>query len=120
MFGGGPGHSIVGMHIVDVKSNKVRFSALLGRASTLQAAARSSNGRMLALGANDERVVTLWDTEKATAPLKLSIQYDVDKLAFSWDGSELWATSDQKLFYWSLPKPLWDASRDGNFPDQSR
>lgn len=120
MFDGGPGHSIVGMHIVDVKSNKVRFSALLGRASTLQAAARSSNGRMLALGANDERVVTLWDTEKATAPLKLSIQYDVDKLAFSWDGSELWATSDQKLFYWSLPKPLWDASRNGSFPDQSR
>ena len=120
MFGGGPGHSIVGMHIVDVKRNTVRFSALLGRASTLQAAARSSNGRMLALGANDERVVTLWDTDKATAPLKLSIDYKVNRLAFSWDGAELWATSGQKLLYWSLPKPLWDASRNGSFPDQSR
>lgn len=119
-YSGGSGDRIVGMHVVDVKNNKVRFSALLGQASSLQAAARSSNGRMLALGANDERVVTLWDTEKATAPLKLSIHYDVDKLAFSWDGSELWATSGQKLFYWSLPQALWDASRNGSFPDQSR
>lgn len=119
-YSGSSGDRIVGMHVVDVKNNKVRFSALLGQASSLQAAARSSNGRMLALGANDERVVTLWDTEKATAPLKLSIHYDVNKLDFSWDGSELWATSGQKLLYWSLPKPLWDASRNGSFPDQSR
>lgn len=119
-YSGGSGDRIVGMHVVDVKNNKVRFSALLGQASSLQAAARSSNGRLLALGANNERVVTLWDTEKATAPLKLSIHYGVNKLAFSWDGSELWAISGQKLLYWSLPKPLWDASRNGSFPDQSR
>ncbi|WP_266171256.1 hypothetical protein [Dyella subtropica] len=115
----------VGMHVVDLKDGRVRLSALLGRADTLQAAARSANGRLLAIGSNGIKPrgpkVVLWDIAKAQTPVRLSApeRGELHALAFSWNGADLWALSGGELLHWRLPDTLKDAAARGSFPDQS-
>ena len=116
----------VGMHVINLKDGHV-LSALLGRFRTLQAAARSANGRFLALGSSDmygsgsRNQVVLWDIKQGHTPVRLDtskIQGEMSGLAFSWDGAELWAIVSGKLYRWRLPEPLRDAATNGSFPDQ--
>jgi hypothetical protein len=116
----------VGMHVVDLKDGHVRLSALLGRADTLQAAARSAHGRLLALGSNDTTTgdprVALWDVTGSQVPLQLAspLRGELNALAFSWSGTELWAFGNRGLMHWHLPVALTDAADRGSFPDQSQ
>lgn len=114
----------VGMHVVNLSDGRV-LSALLGRADTLEAAARSAHGRFLALGANGIKHsgphVVLWDVAQARTPVQFetSSQRELHALAFSWNGADLWALGDRELFRWPLPDSLRDAAVQGSFPDQS-
>ena len=121
----------VGMHVVDLHDGQVRFSALLGRSDTLAAAARSANGRWLALGANSVRPgnskgpkVALWDVTKGQASVQLlapqTRDQDIHALAFSWNGLDLWAFGGNGLLHWRLPDGMKDEAGSGSFPDQSR
>lgn len=115
----------VGMHVVDLKDGRVHLSALLGRADTLQAAARSANGSLLAIGSNGIKPrgpkVVLWDIAKAQTPVQLgtSARGELHALAFSWNGADLWALGSRELLHWQLPDALKDAASRGSFPDQS-
>ncbi|WP_165973483.1 hypothetical protein [Luteibacter rhizovicinus] len=115
----------VGMHVVNVKDGSVRLSALLGRADTLKAAARSANGRLLALGSNGVRAgpkVALWDMAKSQTSLQLTApgRGELHALAFSWNGADLWALTTSGILHWRIPDALIDAASHGSFPDQSR
>ena len=119
----------VGMHVVDLKSGHV-LSALLGSANNLKAAARSANGRFLAMGTTYttggwKHRVTLWDVAQGRTPAQLdtsSIPRDseIQALAFSWSGSALWALGTRELMLWQLPAALRDHATRGAAPDQSR
>ncbi|TCV92686.1 hypothetical protein EC912_10624 [Luteibacter rhizovicinus] len=124
------GDRFVGMHVVDLDDGHVRLSALLGRSDSLAAAARSANGRWLALGSNSVRPggskgpkVALWDVTKGQASVQLlaprNRDPDLHALAFSWSGSDLWAFCDGGLLHWHLPDAFKDAASHGSFPDQS-
>jgi hypothetical protein len=117
----------VGMHVINLKDGHI-LSALLGRFSTLQAAARSANGKFLALGSShmygsgSKSQVVLWDIKQGHTPVRLDtskIQGEMFGLAFSWNGAELWAMGRGNLFRWRLPEPLRDAAVNGSFPEQS-
>lgn len=124
------GVSFVGMHVVDLKSGHV-LSALLGQADTFKAAARSANGRFLAMGTTSIKAgiptqrAALWDVAQGRTPVQLDASSlprddEIHALAFSWDGSALWALGHRELLLWQLPAALRDrATRDGT-PDQSR
>ena len=119
----------VGMHVVDLKSGHV-LSALLGSANNLKAAARSANGRFLAMGTTYttggwKHRVTPWDVAQGRTPAQLdtsSIPRDseIQALAFSWSGSALWALGTRELMLWQLPAALRDHATRGAAPDQSR
>ena len=120
------GGRFFGMHVMDVNLGTPRFSALLGRTDTLQAAARTANGRLLALGANAAypdrgSTAALWDTTTGRAPVKLasmSTCAGFSAMAFSWDGLSLWALCNRQLLRWRLPENLQDQAAAGSFPDQ--
>lgn len=119
----------VGMHVVDLPQERLRFSALLGCSSTLQAAARSANGRYLALGSNAPEPdanapFALWDARTGEVPLRLLTirSREVRGMAFSWNGADLWALTSGVLLRWRLPVRLRDAAVEGDresFPEQS-
>lgn len=119
----------VGMHVVDLKSGHV-LSALLGTADNFKAAARSANGRLLAMGTTYtaggwKHHVALWDVAQGRTPVQLdtsSIPKDseIHALAFSWSGSALWALGTRELILWQLPAALRDRATRGATPDQSR
>jgi hypothetical protein len=117
---------VVGMYVVDLLQGLVRFGAHLGPASTLAAAARSASGRLLALGTTGDPGRTprvgLWDTESGRSPVRLDLPEhgEVYALAFSWDGSALWALDDRLVFGWTLPPALRDGAQPGRWPEQSR
>jgi len=121
----------VGMHVVDLRDGRVRFSALSGRSGTLAAAARSANGRWLALGSNRVRAgasegpkVALWDVATGQASVQLLVpqtgESNIHALAFSWNGVDLWAFRSDGLLHWRLPDGMKDEARSGSFPEQSR
>ncbi|MFL6674206.1 MAG: hypothetical protein ACJ8LG_13065 [Massilia sp.] len=115
----------VGMHVIDLNTGGVRMSALLGRSDTLEAAARSANGKLLALGSNGvgsrPSMVALWDVASGRAPLQLAAPANgsLHTLAFSNSGAELWGLYNLGLARWRLPTRLQDAVRHGSLPDQS-
>lgn len=116
----------VGMHFVDLNSGKVPFSAMLGCASVLKAAARSANGHFLALGANNpppdlSPLVAIWDIDKRKTPVNLTMprRGELHRLAFSWSGEYLWALSGGYLLRWKLPPSLRDGAQMGSIPEQS-
>ncbi|VWB49293.1 hypothetical protein BLA6993_02246 [Burkholderia lata] len=119
----------VGMHVVDLKNGHV-LSALLGTANNFKAAARSANGRLLAMGTTYtsggwKHRVALWDVAQGRTPVQLdtsSIPKDseIQALAFSWSGSALWALGTRELILWQLPAALRDRATRGATPDQSR
>ncbi|MFT4247469.1 MAG: hypothetical protein QM581_05430 [Pseudomonas sp.] len=124
----------VGMHVVDLQSGEV-LSALLGRSGTLEAAARSANGRFLALGSQADRSpnvagessrgfpLALWEVAQRRTPVRLdtsATRGDAHALAFSWNGEDLWVLGDRQIYRWRLPPALRDAAGQGAFPDQSR
>ena len=120
----------VGMHVVDLKSGHV-LSALLGRADEFSAAARSANGRFLAMGTTSvdtgvsTQRVALWDVAQGRTPVQLDASLlphgsEIHAMAFSWDGSALWALDNRELVLWQLPEALRDGATRGNAPDQSR
>lgn len=117
----------VGMHVIDLKEGYI-LSALLGGSDTLQAAARSANGRFLALGSNgisgdSSAQVVVWDIAQKRTPVRLDTSQfkgEIFALAFSWDGAQLWAMGRGKLYRWHLPEQFRDAASKGSFPDQSR
>ncbi|KML07597.1 MULTISPECIES: WD40 repeat domain-containing protein [Burkholderia] len=119
----------VGMHVVDLKNGHV-LSALLGAADTFKAAARSANGRFLAMGTTYkaggwQHRVALWDVAQGRTPVQLDASSlpknsEIQALAFSWDGSALWAIGTRELMLWKLPAALRDRAGHGAVPDQSR
>jgi len=117
----------VGMHVVNVKDGSVCLSALLGRADQLQAAARSANGQLLALGsdgvsADAGGAAALWDAKACQPSVWLTVPArsgSLSALAFSWNGADLWALTRKGLLRWRLPDGLRDAARAGSMPDQS-
>ncbi|WP_334047464.1 hypothetical protein [Burkholderia cepacia] len=119
----------VGMHVVDLKNGRVT-SALLGAADTFKAAARSANGRFLAMGTTYKaggwkHRVALWDVALGRTPVQLDASSlpknsEIQALAFSWDGSALWAIGTRELMLWKLPAALRDRAGQGAVPDQSR
>lgn len=117
----------VGMHVVNVKDGRVCLSALLGRADQLQAAARSANGQLLALGsdgvsADAGGAAALWDAKACQPSVRLTVPArsgSLVALAFSWNGADLWALTRKGLLRWRLPDRLRDAARAGSMPDQS-
>lgn len=119
----------VGMHVADLKSGHV-LSALLGPADDFKAAARSANGRFLAMGTTDNsrgwtHRVALWDVARGRTPVQLDASAlprdnEIHALAFSWDGSALWALGTRELLLWQLPAALRDRATRGAVPDQSR
>lgn len=116
----------VGMHVVNLQDGSVSFSAMLGCASTLRAAARSANGRFLALGANHPPpnrmpLVAIWDVDqrKPLTKLQTASRGELYRLAFSWDGAYLWALCGKNLLRWKLPPSLQDKARSGSLPEQS-
>ncbi len=116
----------VGMHVVDSRDGQVRVSALLGEADSLGAAARSAHGRLLALGADGPSAgapqVALWPLAGGGEPLRLEAGSPgaLTALAFSWDGTTLWALGDRGLLRWTLPAALHDAADAGAYPEHSR
>ncbi len=114
-----------GMYVVDLKSGSVLHSVLLGRSDTLQAAARSANGRFLALGSTAAQgpgpIVVLWNVANGKTPVSLAgpARGELKALAFSWHGTELWALGSRELLRWRLPDSLGDSARGGSFPEQS-
>ena len=119
----------VGMHVVDLKNGHV-LSALLGKADTFKAAARSANGRLLAMGTTyttggRKHHVALWDVAQGRTPVQLDASSlpkdsEIEALAFSWNGSALWAIGTRELMLWKLPAALRDRATRGTAPDQSR
>ena len=117
----------VGMHVINVKDGHVCLSALLGRADELRAAARSSNGQLLALGsdgvsADANGTAALWDAKACQPSLRLAVPAragSLRALAFSWNGADLWCLTRKGLLHWRLPDDLRDAARIGGMPDQS-
>ncbi|MCA8323571.1 WD40 repeat domain-containing protein [Burkholderia cepacia] len=118
-----------GMHVVDLKNGHV-LSALLGAADSFKAAARSANGRFLAMGTTYkaggwQHRVALWDVAQGRTPVQLDASSlpknsEIQALAFSWDGSALWAIGTRELMLWKLPAALRDRAEQGAVPDQSR
>ena len=117
----------VGMHVVDLKSGHVLSAC--SAAPTTKAAARSANGRFLAMGTTYttggwKHRVTLWDVAQGRTPAQLdtsSIPRDSEiQAAFSWSGSALWALGTRELMLWQLPAALRDHATRGAAPDQSR
>ncbi|KVS71158.1 WD40 repeat domain-containing protein [Burkholderia cepacia] len=119
----------VGMHVVDLKNGHV-LSPLLGAADSFKAAARSANGRFLAMGTTYkaggwQHRVALWDVAQGRTPVQLDASSlpknsEIQALAFSWDGSALWAIGTRELMLWKLPAALRDRAGHGAVPDQSR
>ncbi|SFN03768.1 hypothetical protein SAMN05660284_00342 [Formivibrio citricus] len=115
----------VGMHVVNLRRGDVPFSALLGCASSLRAAAHSANGRYLALGAKHPPpdltpLAALWDMDRATSvTLAAPGNAELSRMAFSWNGASLWALSRRALLRWRLPPSLRDGAQAGSFPEQS-
>lgn len=119
----------VGMHVVDLKSGHV-LSALLGPADDFKAAARSANGRFLAMGTTSTagsrtHRVALWEVAQGRTPVQLDASSlptdnEIRALAFSWDGSALWALGTHELLLWQLPAALRDRATRRAVPDQSR
>ncbi len=117
----------VGMHVINVKDGHVCLSALLGRSNELRAAARSSNGQLLALGSDGVSydlggTAALWDTKACQPSVGLTVPArtgSLRALAFSWNGADLWALTNKGLLRWRLPDGLRDPARAGSMPDQS-
>ena len=119
----------VGMHVADLKSGRV-LSALLGPANDFKAAARSANARFLAMGTTDTsggrtHRVALWDVAQGRTPVQLDASSlptdnEIRALAFSWDGTALWALSTHELLLWQLPAALRDRATRSAVPEQSR
>lgn len=117
------------MHVVDLKNGHV-LSPLLGAADSFKAAARSANGRFLAMGTTYkaggwQHRVALWDVAQGRTPVQLDASSlpknsEIQALAFSWDGSALWAIGTRELMLWKLPAALRDRAGQGAVPDQSR
>ncbi len=116
----------VGMHVLEMDDGRVRLSALLGRADTLKAAARSAHGRLLALGSDAPAAagpqLALWQIAAAQTPLRLAspARGSLSALAFSWDGATLWALTDGGLLRWSLPLALRDPAGAGSYPEHAK
>lgn len=96
-----------GMHVVDVASGKVRYSLTLPDRDSLNAAAGSPDGRLLALGANGGGVVgALWNLDTGQS---LSLRsgkpgcWDLRQLHWSPDGATLWGRCGDGLVQWALP-----------------
>lgn len=120
----GGGERFVGMHVVDLRDGRVRLSALLGRAETLKAAARSANGRLLALGSDAPGgglQVAVWPLAATRPPLPLAApaRAGLATLAFAWNGQALWALTDRGLLRWALPAALHDPAAAGAYPEHS-
>ncbi len=126
---GSDGVRFAGMHVVDLKSGHV-LSPLLGRADKLNTAAGSPSGRFLAMGSTyvhagiSTQRVALWDIARGRTPVQLdasplSNDSEIRALAFSWNGSMLWALGQRELLLWQLPTTLRDRATLGNPPDQS-
>ena len=116
----------VGMHVIDVDDGRVRVSALLGQSDSLKAAARSANGRWLALASRNlhdrTQTAALWEIGESGRSLRLNsaTSYEASSLAFSWSGNEVWAMCRYGLLHWRLPDELKDPARQGSFPEQSQ
>lgn len=105
-----------GMHVVDVASGRVRYSLSLPGLDSLQAAAGSPDGRLLALGSNGGGVVAaVWNLENGQS---LSLQatgkqcWDLRQLHWSASGDVLWGLCGDALVQWRLPPPWQSAVAD--------
>ncbi len=101
-----------GLHVVDAASGRVRRSLGLPGLDSLNTAAGSPDGRLLALGGNKGGVsAALWNLEQAT-PMLLHADrqscWDLRLLRFAPDGQSLWGLCGDGLVQWPLP-PAWQS-----------
>ncbi len=105
-----------GMHVVDVGSGNVRHSLTLPGLDSLNAAAGSPDGRLLALGSNRGGVVAaVWNLDTGRS---LSLRagnktcWDLRQLQWSPDGRTLWGRCGDGLVQWALPEE-WRSAAAG-------
>lgn len=96
-----------GMHVVDVDSGKVRYSLSLPGRDSLNVAAGSPDGRLLALGrAGGEVAAVMWNLDTGHS-LRLRADRttceELRQLQWSPDGTRLWGRCVNALVQWELP-----------------
>ncbi|MCL2523580.1 MAG: hypothetical protein FWF17_03170 [Betaproteobacteria bacterium] len=121
------GHSRPVLRVADLASGLPRYDLYFG--GSMSTAARTANGRLFAV--SDKDSLTVFDMQSGTPVARLNAPEDYKFLdvAFSWDGSRLWAytftygsAKPNKLVAWDIPQPLRDpVSNAGDArPDKMR
>ena len=92
--------------------------------------ARSAHGRLLAISdASSGGLAIVLDMKegKPLATLRVPQDYEIDAMAFSWQGDKLWlyarkaeVAGGRKMIVWDIPANLTDAAQGMDVPDQLR
>lgn len=120
-----------GIHLLDARTGKVRYSQLILKGSRFLCLARSPGGRWLAalgeatVGEVSAPQVVLIERSTGVPRYRLPVQAPREhpvSLAFSWNGKDVFllnGTFETHLERWRLPDSLADPALQSTFPSQS-
>lgn len=123
----GPKDASETIRVIDLESGGPRFD-VEGRAPYYTTSlARSAQGRLLAVsGYRGSALVLDMREGKPLAALQAPANYEIEAMAFSWQGDQLWlyarlpGSATRKMLVWNVPASTIDPSQGRHLPDQLR
>jgi len=120
-----------GIHLMDLRTGKIRYSRLILKGGQYSCLARSPGGRWLAalgevtVGKISTPQVVLIESRTGIPRYRLPVhaREHPESLGFSWNGKDVFLLNgdfETHLERWRMPDSLADPASRGTFPDQSQ